>query len=205
MGKTLETIQKQIEEAGGKYHLIDRKYGSPLLKDHFAFWHEDDTWLLFLVTEFKRKKIAVNVFFVSPHTRLKEQAYCFVMPANFYTLDNLVQLLTDSDLDAVEGDSRFGMVVNDVELMGRIISDAFFLTSTYYCGDTVRFTYEGVSMKAFFSRDKIVVQVLDDYRNVLESYSTYNCTRAGLIDLVNFACDAMENVSMKAVDSALLA
>lgn len=205
MGKTLETIQKQIEEAGGKYHLLDRKHGSPLLKDHFAFWHEDDTWLLFLVTEFKRKKIAVNVFFVSPHTRLKEQAYCFVMPVNFYTLDNLVQLLTASDLDAVEGDSRFGMVVNDVELMGRIISDAFFLTSIYYCGDTVRFTYEGVNMKAFFSRDKIVVQVLDDYRNVLESYSTYNCTRAGLIDLVNFACDTMENVSMKAVDSALLA
>ena len=49
MGKTLETIQKQIEEAGGKYHLLDRKYGSPLLKDHFAFWHEDDSCLLIAI------------------------------------------------------------------------------------------------------------------------------------------------------------
>ena len=204
MGKVLGSIKKQMKEAGGGYRILDRKYGSPALKSHFAFYHEDDLTLLFVVNPFKRNKIAVNVFFVSPHYRLKEQAYSFVIPDNFYTLDELVHLLVEGDLDAVEGDNRFGMVVNDVELMQRIVSGAFFLEKTRTSGDTVRFTYEGVNVKVIFSRDKIVAQVLDDYYRVLESYSTYNCTRAGLIDLVNFACDAMENVSMKAVDSALL-
>lgn len=205
MGKVLDSIRKQIKEVGGKYHLLDRKYGSSLLKDHFAFYHEDDVSLLFVVTEFKRKKIAVNVFLVSPHSRLKEQTYIFVVPANFSTLDELVLLLTSGNLESVESNGRFGMVINDVELMKRIVAEDFFLTRVRTSGDYVKFTYEGINMKATLSPDRITVHVLDDRFGVLSAYTTYNCTRTGLIDLVNFVCDAMENFSVKAVNSALLA